>query len=127
MKFIDRKAHGYLDYLVGVLLIAAPWLLGFDRGGAETYVPVILGAGTILYSLFTDYELGASRQIPFNVHLTIDVIAGIFLALSPWLFNFDDYVYLPHLVVGIMEVAIVLFTKNRTSEARGHRHTLATH
>ena len=37
-----------MDYLMGILLIASPWLFGFDRGGAETWVPVILGIGAII-------------------------------------------------------------------------------
>ncbi len=118
MRFIDTKTHGYLDYLVGVLLILAPWILGFNRGGAETWVPVILGASAILYSLITDYELGVSPQISMRTHLTLDLISGIFLALSPWLFNFDDYVYLPHLLLGIFEIAASLFTKKQPSKRR---------
>ncbi len=118
MRFIDTKTHGYLDYLVGVLLILAPWILGFNRGGAETWVPVILGASAILYSLITDYELGVSPQISMRTHLTLDLISGIFLALSPWLFNFDDYVYLPHLLLGIFEIAASLFTKKQPSQRR---------
>lgn len=108
MKFISTKAHGVLDYLLGILLIAAPWVLGFYAGGAETWVPVAIGAGTILFSLLTNYELGAIRKIPMKVHLAIDFMAGLILAASPWLFDFDEYVYLPHLVVGIVELLIVV-------------------
>lgn len=54
---ISTKIHGYMDYLMGTLLIVLPFILDFPDGAA-TWVPVILGAGTIVYSLFTDYELG---------------------------------------------------------------------
>ncbi len=60
MRFIPTRVHGLLDYVVGMLLIAAPWVFNFDRGGAETWVPVALGVGALVYSLFTDHELGAS-------------------------------------------------------------------
>ena len=30
---LSTRAHGYLDYSLSALLIAAPWLLGFARGG----------------------------------------------------------------------------------------------
>lgn len=56
MQIISTKAHGVLDYLMGILLIASPWLFNFNRGGDETWIPVILGSAIILYSLFTDYE-----------------------------------------------------------------------
>lgn len=108
MKFISTKAHGVLDYLLGILLIAAPWVLGFYAGGAETWVPVAIGAGTLFFSLLTNYELGAIKKIPMKVHLGIDFLTGLVLAASPWLFNFDEYVYWPHLIVGILEILIVL-------------------
>ena len=40
MRFVPTRIHGIADWLLGALLIALPWLLGFARGGAETYLPV---------------------------------------------------------------------------------------
>ena len=115
--------HGYLDYIMGALLIAAPWLLNFDRGGAETWVPVILGAAMIVLALMTNYELGAVRKISMSAHLTIDFISGALLAASPWLFDFNEYVWQPHLILGILEMGAALTTKRRPSfdEAQQHR------
>jgi len=107
MKVIDTKTHGYLDYLVGILLIAAPWLFGFYEGGSESWIPIILGAGTIVYSLITDYELGVAGILSMKLHLTMDLVAGIFLAASPWLFGFSDIIVWPHLVVGIIEILVL--------------------
>ena len=114
-----------MDYLTGIILIAAPWLLNFYRGGAETWVPVVLGIGIILYSLFTDYEWSIAKKIPMRTHLSLDVIGGIFLALSPWLFGFNDFVYVPHLIVGLVEVGLGLTTEAAPRHAGYHPH--ATH
>jgi hypothetical protein len=133
MKILSTKAHGILDYLVGALLIAAPWLFDFARNGAETWVPVILGVSTIIYSLLTDYELGAYRVLSMKTHLTLDMLGGALLAVSPWLFNFDDHVYLPHLILGIFEIGAALMTERSPEHAaartgdgsvadRTHRH-----
>ena len=124
-KFIETKTHGYIDYIMGALLIAAPWIFDFDRGGAETWVPVVLGAGMILYSLLTDYELGASRQISMRTHLTLDMIGGALLAVSPWLFGFADYIWAPHLIFGILEIGTALCTKLVPGTERGTRHRTA--
>ncbi len=110
MRALPTRIHGILDYTMGALLIALPWLLGFARGGAETWIPVILGAGAIGYSLFTDYELGVVRRIQMPVHLWLDGISGLLLAISPWVFGFDQHVWLPHLVLGIFEMGAALFT-----------------
>ncbi|MCW3074750.1 MAG: hypothetical protein JWP69_1819 [Flaviaesturariibacter sp.] len=128
MRVIGTKAHGVLDYLMGALLIAAPWIFNFDRGGAETWIPVILGASAILYSLFTDYEMGASRQISMRTHLGLDLMSGILLAASPWLFGFADYVYTPHLVLGLLEIGASLLTKRHpVNERHSHHRTAAMH
>jgi len=111
MKIIGTKAHGYLDYIVAILLIAAPWIFGFYKGGAESWVPIGLGVMTIIYSLFTKYELGVSHRLNMSTHLTLDVISGFLLALSPWLLGFSDVVWLPHLIVGIFEIGAAWMTK----------------
>ncbi len=120
MRFLPTKIHGVLDYLVGIILIAAPWLFDFARGGAETWVPVILGAGTIIYSLMTNYELGMSKNISMDTHLSLDLWSGVLLAVSPWLFSFSEYVYLPHLLVGLLEIGVSLVTE-KTPSVRTHR------
>lgn len=129
MRWIGTKPHGFLDYIVGALLIAAPWLFDFARGGAETWIPVILGVAAIGYSLFTDYELGASRRLPMRTHLTLDGLSGVLLAASPWLFGFHDYVYLPHLLLGIFEIGAALMTHLHPAHERPvhrvHQHRMA--
>ncbi|MBO9201697.1 MULTISPECIES: SPW repeat domain-containing protein [Niastella] len=116
MKPINTKVHGCLDYIMGVLLIAAPWIFDFTRNGAETWVPVILGITTILYSLLTNYELGVARMISMRSHLTLDMVGGIFLAVSPWLFGFVNHVWQPHLLLGILEIGVVLMTRGVPDE-----------
>lgn len=123
MRFIPTRVHGMLDYGMGVLLIAAPWLFGFARGGAETWLPVVLGLGVILYSLFTDYELGVVRKLSMSAHLTMDGLGGALLAVSPWLFGFSDYVWVPHLILGLAEIGAALFTRKVPSY--GARSTTA--
>ncbi len=37
-----------------------------------------------------------------------DFMAGLLAAVSPWLFDFDEYVYLPHLKMGITELLVAM-------------------
>jgi len=111
MRFIPTRIHGMLDYGMGLLLITSPWLFGFDDGGPRMWLPIVLGAGAIIYSLITDYELGVARIIPMPVHLMLDLGSGLLLAASPWLFGFADDVWLPHLVLGILEIGASLMTQ----------------
>ena len=123
MRIIPTKIHGIIDYVMGVILIAAPWLFGFARDGAETWVPVVLGISTILYSLITNYELGISGKISMKTHLIIDMMSGILLAASPWLFGFSEYVYLPHVIFGLAEIGAVLLSKTKPEHFPGGAST----
>jgi hypothetical protein len=108
---INTRVHGILDYLTGVLLIVAPYLFGFATGGVEQWLPMMLGVLTIAISLLTDYELSIAKLIPLRIHLGFDFVSGAFLAISPWLFGFADLIWWPHLLVGLMEVAVVFLTE----------------
>jgi hypothetical protein len=118
MRFLPTRVHGVIDYLTSALLIAAPWLLGFDRGGAETWVPVALGAAGILYSVFTDYELGLVRRIGMPIHLVLDAVLGVLLASSPWLLDFADRVAWPHVVLGLFAIGASLVTHTVADDRR---------
>jgi hypothetical protein len=125
MRFIETKTHGILDYLTGILLILSPWIFDFNEGGAETIIPVLLGAGVIMYSLLTDYEMGGSYKISMKTHLLLDFLSGALLAASPWIFGFNDDVWQPHLIIGIMEMLVSVCTKTSRGTARSKRHRAA--
>lgn len=111
MRFISTKTHGILDYFWGILLILSPWLFNFANGGAAQIVPMVVGFMVLLMALVTNYELGAIKKVPMSTHLTMDIFAGVFLVISPWLFGFADVVYLPHLIFGIFAIGAGMFTK----------------
>jgi uncharacterized membrane protein len=110
MRVFTTRAHGIVDYGVGALLIASPWVFGFAGDGAETWVPVLLGLALLAYSAFTDYELGLVKRIQMPIHLWLDAVGGLLLAVSPWLLSFDDRVWVPHLVVGLAEMLVAFVT-----------------
>ena len=127
MKHINSRAHGVLDYVVGVLLIIAPYLFGFADDEPARNAAWIVGGGSLLYSLFTAYELSIAKVIPYRVHLGLDIAAGIFLAASPWLMSFSDRVVAPHLVVGLLEIGVALLSRPAASGVDDHHlpHTPA--
>jgi len=126
MRFIPTKFHAPLDYIVGVALIAAPWIFRFSEDTAATVVPIVLGIGLIAYSLFTNYELGVWKVAPMAVHNLIDIAAGTVLAVSPWIFGFADEsanVWAPHLIVGLAAIFLGLTT---IQQGYGYRRSGAT-
>lgn len=113
MKFIDTKTHGCIDYLMGILLIAAPSLWELNSENPESSILYVLGVTMIIYSALTHYELGLIKMIPMKVHLFLDVASGIFLAASPWLFNFENAISTPYVVLGVLEIGVGLVTSSR--------------
>lgn len=117
MKCIPTKVHGILDYVVAISLVLAPILFGFSEvGGAAVVVPTVLGIALFVYSLLTKYEWGVFKVFGMPYHLMIDMVAAIFLALSPFLFGFVDEApnaWLPHVVVGIAVILVVLFSEKQ--------------
>ena len=116
MRFVPTWIHGIADWLLGILLIAVPYILGFARGGAETFVPVALGITGLIVTFFTNHEYGIVRRIPMIGHLWVDGFAGILLATSPWIFGFADAVWIPHVVLGVTEFVASLVTETVPSD-----------
>jgi hypothetical protein len=116
MRFVPTWIHGIADWLLGILLIAVPYILGFSRGGAETFVPFALGITGLIVTFFTNHEYGIVRKIPMIGHLWVDGFAGILLAASPWIFGFADTVWIPHVVLGVTEFVASLVTETVPSD-----------
>ena len=110
MSLIPPRVHGVIDYLVGALLLAAPWLLGFSDDPAATWVTVAFGAVAILYSVTTDYELGVVPVLSMRTHLVIDIVWAVLLLASPWIFGFADRVRWPHVIVALAGLAVTAMT-----------------
>lgn len=110
IRIIPTSVHAVLDYIVGIALIAAPWIFGFADVAAAKWAAIAIGAASIGMALLTNHELGLVHVIPMHVHLGVDAAAGLFLALSPWILGFADEganVWVPHLIVGITLLAVV--------------------
>ncbi len=115
LRFIPTKVHGALDYIVAVALLLAPMIFGFKEvGGAAVAIPMVLGAGLFLYSLFTNYEWGVFKVINMRYHLIVDIIAASLLTLSPFIFGFINQApnaWLSHVAVGITVILVVICSK----------------
>jgi SPW repeat len=108
---ITSKTHASIDYLTALMFIGIPWIFNFARfGGPATIIFVAMALSIITYSFFTDYELGAIHMFSLKLHLLLDVLCGAFLISSPWLFHFNEVVYLPHVIVGFAFVVLALLT-----------------
>jgi len=118
MRFVPTWVHGIIDWVMGLLLIALPWILGFARGGPESALPVAVGAAGLIVTFFTNHEYGVVRRIPMTAHLAVDGVAGAVLAASPWVFGFADVVWVPHVILGLTELAAAFVTETSPADRR---------
>ena len=117
MRFIPTRIHALMDYITGIVLIAAPFVFRFADNTAAQWVPMLLGAAILIMALMTDFELSLAKLIPIPVHLGVDAAGGLLLLASPWLFGFADRVMWPHVIIGIMELGLALTTRTVSDTA----------
>ena len=127
MRFIPTRFHGILDYIVGIFMIIAPWVLDFSDNDAATWTLVIAGVLVLLQTVMTDFEVGLIRKIPMSTHLMTDLGLGVLLAISPWLFGFADRVYMPHLIIGVFSILASLTTHRVPSRSYTTSHVTTDH
>ncbi|MDQ3101826.1 MAG: hypothetical protein M3R08_10605 [Bacteroidota bacterium] len=114
LRYIPTLTHALLDHLLGIVLIISPWIFEFHSAhGPAVHVPFILGGCVVINSLITKFEMGLLKWIPVRVHLIIDIVLGISLALSPWALDFSDRIFLPHLIGGMSIAIIPIFSVHK--------------
>lgn len=110
MKKIGIPVHGLFDHLFGLALIILPWLFDLFPHKAETWVAVATGSWILFYSLLTDYRFGVFAVFSMPSHLLFDLLTGLFLSTSPWLFGFAEVIWLPHVLAGSLLIGFSLLT-----------------
>ena len=81
--------HGLIEYGTGALLIVAPFLLGFEDGGA---VAVSIAAGVLVLGVAASSESPVSLvdQIPIAAHVALDYGLAVLLVALPFVASFSD-------------------------------------
>ncbi len=93
------------------------------------WTAIIAGVVILMSELTTTSPISPIKMVPMRIHVWMDVLVGLILAVSPWIFGFADNdanVWVPHLVVGIAVIGYALITRTddaATVEARQHRAT----
>jgi len=115
MKWISIRTHTIIGLIVGIGLLFAPWLFDLNKyGGAVVAVPVYVGIFILVSELTTTSPLSPLKFVPMRMHVMLDVITGLFLVASPWLFGFSDLpmaAWMPHVIVGIVTAGYALATR----------------
>ena len=122
MGIISTKSHTIIGLIVGVVLIFAPSIFNFADNTAAAMVAMWVGIFIVANELITTSPFSPLKLVPMKIHIVLDVLTGVFLAVSPWLFSFMDSAnpsqWVPHLIVGIMVAGYALLTTTADDRAK---------
>jgi hypothetical protein len=118
MRSVPSHRHGLIDYVIGLILISLPFVLGFATGGIAMYLSITLGALQIIVSALTDYEWGLLPFFPMPAHLGFDFAVGVLLVASPLAMDFPQRAWGPLLMLGLLEVFLAVTSETIPSHSR---------
>lgn len=85
-KPVSPRVHGVIDYATVAAFLNAPMVFGFH--GTSAAIVYWLAGIHLLMTGCTDFPVGLFRWIPFKIHGVIELLAGLFLLVAPWVFGF---------------------------------------
>lgn len=116
MRFIPTTAHGFADYVVGLIVVGLPFYFAWT--GASQVAFVTLGLVVICYSLLTDYELGLVRVLRIRFHLLLDALFGLAMLAAPTLLHLPNGSRIPVYAIGVLSLVLSVTTKIRAQGTR---------
>lgn len=114
MKIISPTQHGYLDYVMVILFLAAPTLIGLT-GMAGTFAYALAGIHLVM-TLVTDFPLGAAKLLPFTIHGWVERIVGPVLVLLPFGLGFNAVARGFYIVIGLVIILVGLLTDYKRTQ-----------
>jgi VIT1/CCC1 family predicted Fe2+/Mn2+ transporter len=85
---IPRFLHSIFEYLAGVFLVVAPFLLDFKGGSIA--VSIVAGVLVIFLAAVSDAPLGLVPQVPAGAHAVLDLLLSALFIAAPFIFGFSN-------------------------------------
>lgn len=114
---IPRFVHGILEYALGVLFIAAPFIFNFDSGAA-TGMSVAVGVLILIFAAVSEGPVSLVNQLPVLLHVVLLYLLSIFLIAAPFILGFSDEVPPRNffIISGVLLLLITIGTRFRRNE-----------
>jgi hypothetical protein len=124
---LPLKAHAALEPIVAIVLIAAPWIFGFDDVGSATAVSIAVGVIMLISGMSTRWRFSLVKLIPLRTHFLTDLALGAVLIVAPFVLGDSDRGDATRflVIVGVLELLTALSTRWNAREEVGPR-TAAT-
>ncbi len=109
---VPAFVHGIVEYAAGILLIAAPFLFGFDADAA-TAASIVAGVLILIVTASTAMSTGLIKSIPVQAHVVLDYIVAGLLIAAPFLLGFSDdgNATAFFIVLGVLHLLLTIATR----------------
>jgi hypothetical protein len=123
---VPAFVHGIVEYAAGILLIAAPFLFGFDADAA-TAASIVAGVLILIVTASTAMSTGLIKSIPVQAHVVLDYIVAGLLIAAPFLLGFSDdgNATAFFIVLGVLHLLLTIATRFIRDERPRRRPTPA--
>jgi hypothetical protein len=112
-RSIGAVSHGFLDYALVILLLAAPSKVGF--AGVQAKWAYIFGGVLLVMAILTRYPLGIIKVIGLGIHGFVEILLALCLIAAPWYGNFARGVLSRnfYVMIGVLMLVLWFFTDFR--------------
>ncbi|GAB3348078.1 SPW repeat domain-containing protein [Modestobacter lapidis] len=86
---IPQAVQGLLEYLVGFLFVAAPFLLGFTDSGMATAASIVVGVVFLVLASTGAGPTGLVHQLGPPAHALLDAVLAVLLIAAPFVLGFS--------------------------------------
>jgi hypothetical protein len=116
---LPLRVHAAIEPLIGIVLIASPWIFGFSDTNDAKVLCIVLGVLVILTGAMTDWRASLARVIPLKVHLMTDLLVAAVLIVAPFVLGYSDSGGATRFTViaGVLEAIAALSTRWDPAEA----------
>ena len=110
---LPLKAHQAIEPFAALVLIAAPWILGFSDSDTATTISVIAGVVVLLTGMSTRWRMSVVKLIPLRTHFMMDLAVGVALIVLPFIAAFSDHGGATRffVIAGVLELGTALMTR----------------
>jgi FtsH-binding integral membrane protein len=107
--------HGVIEYVAGVLLIAAPFLFNFHAGAAKA-VAIVAGVIVLVIAASTVGRTSLVDSLPLPAHILLDYALALGLIASPFLFGYsgEGAPTAFFIILGVAHLLITIGTRFRS-------------
>jgi len=118
---IPRFVHGLIEYVAGVLFIAAPLLLSFDSGAA-TAISIVVGVVVLVIAAATDGPTSLVNSLPITAHVALDYVLAVLLVALPFVggFSGETTPTVFFIALGVAHLLITIGTRFRPETHERH-------